>query len=633
MENLIGLQIDNYQIISTLGKGGMGVVYKAYDTQLDREVAIKMMSSKMFDNERMVNRFKNEAKNQAKLLHPNIVTVYGFIEYSDLLGIVMEMVEGDSLEKVLYNQKRFSIYDTVFIMKQILAGLAVAHGKGFVHRDIKPPNIIFNHENVAKLMDFGISKSNTEKKFTKTGSKIGTVYYMAPEQIRGEDVSPHTDIYSLGCTIYEMLTGVPPFYYKSEYEIMDAHVNKQPKLVSEVIPGMPQIVDEVVIKAMSKDPYQRYHSCEEFAAALEQISNFIENVKRETARKKEVKQKNAKRFSLVGLFAFVGVGLVIAYLVLTQAMDLVESGKIEEFERHHGVQSWFDSGEAEKLFSKQSRVNSGVREEFNRIGFSGNTGYLLGGNGTVLISTNNGGSWNKKDFKDNSSMYDAHIFKNGSALFVGDSGRVYFSDSEFRNFRKIDIGVDNTLFRIEFIDERVGFISGSRGLLYRTTDGGNTWSRIGIETSQNLFDIDFVDNKTGYVVGWSGVIFRTNDMGLTWTALPKFTQNYLKSVIFLSEDVGLAVGGKGTLYRTNNGAKSWRKKLPKFKGGLSSIKQVNDKYTIAVGSRGALFYSPDRGKNWYGVKTKSFVNFNDLDVNSFGKVYIAGVNGTILKLF
>ncbi|MDH7606125.1 MAG: serine/threonine-protein kinase, partial [Melioribacter sp.] len=164
MENLIGILIDNYRIVSILGKGGMGIVYKAYDTKLDRYVAIKMLNVDTYDHARFIERFKREAKNQAKLSHPNIVTVYGFIEYEDLLGIVMEYVEGESLEKVLQRQGRFNLYDVMYILKQILLGLGYAHSKGFVHRDIKPSNIILNREGIAKIMDFGISKSMFDDK-------------------------------------------------------------------------------------------------------------------------------------------------------------------------------------------------------------------------------------------------------------------------------------------------------------------------------------------------------------------------------------------------------------------------------------------------------------------------------------
>ncbi|MFA7290491.1 MAG: serine/threonine-protein kinase, partial [Melioribacteraceae bacterium] len=228
MENLIGKTIDNYKIVSVLGKGGMGIVYKAYDTKLDRYVAIKMLTPQMTDKTRFIDRFKREAKNHAKLSHPNIVTVYGFIEYSDFLGIVMEYVEGESLDKVLQRQGRIHLYDIIYIMRQVLYGMGYAHKKGFVHRDIKPSNIMLNKEGITKIMDFGISKSLLDKDLTKTGSKVGTVFYMSPEQVKGLDVTHLSDVYSLGCTLYEMAAGNPPFNFETEYEIMEAQIKKKP---------------------------------------------------------------------------------------------------------------------------------------------------------------------------------------------------------------------------------------------------------------------------------------------------------------------------------------------------------------------------------------------------------------------
>ena len=275
MENLIGKMIESYRIVSVLGRGGMGIVYKAYDTQLDRYVAIKMLNSQVQDKERFIERFKREAKNQAKLSHPNIVTVYGFIEYSDLLGIVMEFVEGESLEKVIERQGRFNLYDVIYIIKQLLLGIGYAHSKGFVHRDIKPSNIILNKEGVSKIMDFGISKSLVENNMTKTGSKIGTVYYMSPEQVRGDEVTNRSDIYSIGCTAYEMIVGQPPFEFQSEYEVMDAHLKKNPPYVSDKIKNIPDLVDKILQKSLEKNPLNRYTTCEEMYNDFQELDKDV----------------------------------------------------------------------------------------------------------------------------------------------------------------------------------------------------------------------------------------------------------------------------------------------------------------------------------------------------------------------
>lgn len=264
MEDLVGKKIESYEILGLIGKGGMGVVYLAHDLRLDRRVAIKFLSPTIMDNSRFIERFKREAKNQAQLSHPNIVTVYGFLEYQNLLGIVMEFVDGESLDKLIYRQKRLHIYDAIYFVRQILSGLGYAHAKGFVHRDIKPSNIIMNREGVAKIVDFGISKSLFDAGDTQTGAKVGTVLYMSPEQIKGKGVTHRSDIYSIGCTMYEMLVGQPPFYQDSEYDVMDGHLKGKHKKVNELLPGTSLIIDKIIDRSLAKDPNARYNDCGDF---------------------------------------------------------------------------------------------------------------------------------------------------------------------------------------------------------------------------------------------------------------------------------------------------------------------------------------------------------------------------------
>ncbi|GJQ61842.1 MAG: hypothetical protein SCALA702_08950 [Melioribacteraceae bacterium] len=633
MEDLVGVIVDNYKIVSTLGKGGMGIVYKGYDTKLDREVAIKMMSSKMFENERNIERFKREAKNQAKMLHQNIVTVYGFIEYSDLLGIVMEYVEGESLEKVIYRQKKFSLFDTVYIMRQIFSGLHLAHNKGFVHRDIKPSNIILNNEGISKIMDFGISKSASDKRFTKTGSKIGTVYYMSPEQINGEEVTHLSDIYSLGCTIYEMLSGVPPFYYKSEYEIMDAHMNKMPTPLSQLIPGMPPLVDDIVFRAMSKNPYDRYNSCEEFSRALDHIEKYIEDVKIQSAKREESKKTKTKTFSLFGVVGFVVVILIVSFLILNQAKDLLQSGKIEEFDREHNIQSMFNDNKVGEDV-KVSKRYTGVYNELNSIQIlRNNNAFITADSGLILKSTNGGQSWDKVRLPGKNILYDSFFFGSGRGFIVGDGSYCISTIDYLRNFEKINMPPGYTLLNVEFIDTKVGFITGSLGLVMRTLDGGMTWERIRVETSQNLYDIAFADKKTGYIVGWDGVILKTTNLGQSWESLPKFTNKYLKSIDFLDDDTGVIVGGGGTIYKTNNGGSRWNEIKPPQVASFQSVKFINDDLALITANKGLILRSKDDGTTWRVIKSGVYTNLNDIAVTSGNQVYVVGVNGTILKLF
>lgn len=632
MEDLTGVVIDNYKIESTLGKGGMGVVYKGYDIKLDRYVAIKLMSAKMFENERNIERFKREAKNQAKLLHPNIVTVYGFIEYSDLLGIVMEYVEGDSLEKVIYKQKSFSLYDTVYVLRQIFNGMTLAHAKGFIHRDIKPSNIIFNSEGVCKIMDFGISKSSGDARFTKTGSKLGTVYYMSPEQIRGEEVTHLSDIYSLGCTMYEMLTGEPPFYYKSEYEIMDAHCNKEPKPVSQIIPGMPVFVDEIIAKAMEKNPGDRYPSCEDFNKALDRIDMYIHDIKNQSAQKDKKRKTKTKTFSLIGVFGFIGILIIASYLILTQAKELLQSGKIEEFDRQHNIQSMFtDNSVGDEI--DVTKKFTGVYNELNSIRFAGNYGVVTADSGAVLTTSDGGENWELIPLDSKAILYDSYIAGNGKTIVVGDSSFCIAGNNKFEKVDRLEMPPGFSLFRISFINSEIGFILGSHGLIMRTMNGGNTWERIRVETSQNLYDIDFINDKTGFVVGWDGVILKTTDMGRTWETQEKFTTKYLKSVDFINEETGIVVGGGGTIYKTNNGGEKWNEVIAPQSGSFQKIRFINEDLALIIANKGLVLHSSNEGSLWRVVNTGVYTNLNDITTTSDGKIYTVGVNGTVLKLY
>ncbi|MDP3684487.1 MAG: serine/threonine-protein kinase, partial [Ignavibacteria bacterium] len=208
---MIGSIVENYKVVSVLGEGGMGIVYKAFDIKLERFVALKVLNQTGALNSNFVERFKREAKNQAKLNHPNIVSVYGFTEQNGILGIVMEYVEGETLEKLITRKCKLETKEALTILQQMLEGVGHAHSKNFIHRDIKPSNIILNKEGIVKIMDFGISKALFDKGITKTGTKIGTLLYMSPEQIRAEDPTKQSDIYSIGITLYEMLSGKTPF--------------------------------------------------------------------------------------------------------------------------------------------------------------------------------------------------------------------------------------------------------------------------------------------------------------------------------------------------------------------------------------------------------------------------------------
>lgn len=269
---MINQQIQNYKIISLIGEGGMGDVYLAEHVSIKRKVAIKVLKSELVKNEEIRLRFKNEASMLAHLQHPNIVGLIDYVEQDGGLFLIMEYVEGKGLDDLVKEQLvPLSIERAKKLMIQIVEAFVYAHKSGIIHRDVKPSNILVTTDDQIKVLDFGIAKLVGEgnHQLTKTGTQIGTVYYMSPEQVRGQVLDNRSDIYSLGVTFYELLTGVCP--YKSlttEYEIYDRIV-KEPLLdLTETMGNGYRSMWTIISKATAKDVSDRYQSCEELAADL-----------------------------------------------------------------------------------------------------------------------------------------------------------------------------------------------------------------------------------------------------------------------------------------------------------------------------------------------------------------------------
>jgi serine/threonine protein kinase len=266
----IGKVIGNYKISQEIGHGGMGKVYKAIHLSLERIVAIKMIHPKLLSNNEMVARFYSEAKIQAKLNHPNIVTVYDFFEFEDNHYIIMEFVEGDSVSNIINHQGAFDVDYGTKIILQILEGMSYAHKKNVIHKDIKTSNFILTSTNV-QITDFGIAQivGDTELA-SEGGGVIGTPKYMAPEMILGKKIDHRADIYSLGISFYELITGRVPFTTtgKSDFEVRKAQVEAPPPLPTEINPRIPKEIENIILKALSKNTNDRFSSVDEFIEAI-----------------------------------------------------------------------------------------------------------------------------------------------------------------------------------------------------------------------------------------------------------------------------------------------------------------------------------------------------------------------------
>jgi serine/threonine protein kinase len=266
---MIGTMIDNYRIEEKLGEGGMGVVYKATDLNLDRTVAIKMLSADLSRDPGLMERFRAEAKAQAHLNHTNIASLYSLLNANGQTGIVMEYLEGETFDEMLRRRGLIPPQEAVPLFRQALLGVGFAHRMGIVHRDIKPSNIMVNKYGVVKVMDFGIAKVLGGQRLTRTGTQVGTVAYMSPEQIRNKPVDIRSDIYSLGVTLYELLTAHLPFESDSDFQVMSDHVNTPPPPPTRHYPYIPRGIEQCVLKALAKSPDERFQTVEEFGAALE----------------------------------------------------------------------------------------------------------------------------------------------------------------------------------------------------------------------------------------------------------------------------------------------------------------------------------------------------------------------------
>ncbi|MCB0035012.1 MAG: protein kinase, partial [Anaerolineales bacterium] len=273
-DSKIGRQIGKYKIVEHLGRGGMAEVYKAYHENLDRFVAVKLMHPFLAGEQDFLSRFQREARAMAALNHPNIIDVFDFDVEGDVYYIVMAYISGGTLKDAqteLANQgQKMALSRAIQIILEVADALSYAHSRGMLHRDIKPANIMLNERGAAVLTDFGIAKIMSGPSYTATGAMIGTPAYMSPEQGIGQPGDERSDLYSLGVLFYQVATGVLPYDADTPLAVVLKHVNEpipSPKLVN---PDLPPEIEEIIFKAMAKDPEERYQSVHEFARALRQ---------------------------------------------------------------------------------------------------------------------------------------------------------------------------------------------------------------------------------------------------------------------------------------------------------------------------------------------------------------------------
>lgn len=318
---MVGRTISHYRILEKLGEGGMGVVYRAQDLKLNRVVALKFLPLEHTSTANDIQRFQNEAEALSSLNHPNIATIFDIDESEGQRFIALELLPGGTLRsKVRESQsagREIPLQLVVSYAMQIADGLAHAHKRNIIHRDVKTENILLTEDGKIKVTDFGLAKLRTGSQVTNTGSTVGTAAYMSPEQIRGEEIDVQSDIFSFGVVLYELTTGRLPFRGEHEAALSYSIVHEEPVPVSSLRAKMPQSLMDVITKCLAKDRNARYQSCDVLAADLQKTSQEITGFV--AAGSTEAARKGVPGWLVFGgLVIFIIVGVVL-YLMLASS--------------------------------------------------------------------------------------------------------------------------------------------------------------------------------------------------------------------------------------------------------------------------------------------------------------------------
>lgn len=263
-----GSMVGRYLTLSRVGMGGMGVVYRAHDTELNRTVALKVLPPHLCRYPEYLKRFRTEAQAQARLNSPYVITLFELMEHPMGEILVLEYVEGETLENRLRHYGPLSLPEAVRIFEQTLRGVEHMHRMGVVHRDLKPSNIFITRDGQIKLMDFGIARLMDNHDASQKGTMVGTLLYISPEQINGRETDCRSDIYTLGISLFEAVTGRLPFERRSDYALMHAHVQENPPSPKDYQRRLPPELEQVILKAIEKEPNRRFQSATEFCSAL-----------------------------------------------------------------------------------------------------------------------------------------------------------------------------------------------------------------------------------------------------------------------------------------------------------------------------------------------------------------------------
>ena len=309
-------KIGKYKILGIIGKGGMGIVYKGLDPDIEREVAIKTIRvdtiMEGMEKEELLTRVIREAKAAGRLHHPNIITIYDVVRDKDLTYIVMQYIEGPSLQSLVESGKSYSPREIIDILKPVADALDFAHQGGIIHRDIKPANILIDKAGKPFLADFGVARIETST-MTQAGTTVGTLSYMSPEQVKGQAVDKRSDIFALGVILYELLTGKKPFGGDNMSTIVYRIVHEEPERITEINKDLPPAYESVIRRALAKNPDDRYQSCRELIADFEDPGRMAEaTLAFDFKEKGEGSARLKKRRLAFGLAGALALAIIVA---------------------------------------------------------------------------------------------------------------------------------------------------------------------------------------------------------------------------------------------------------------------------------------------------------------------------------
>jgi serine/threonine protein kinase len=363
--SMIGTTVSHYRILEKLGEGGMGVVYKAQDLKLGRPVALKVLPRQALLTEEDKTRFAREAQAAASLSHPNVAMIFEFDEVDDpatcgkLAFIAMEYVDGQTVKQKI-KERPLPIDEALKVATAVAEGLAQAHGKGIVHRDIKSENVMISNDGVVKIMDFGLAEIAARSRVTKEGMTVGTVAYMSPEQALGDKLDQRTDIWSLGVVIYETITGRLPFSGDYEQAIVYRILNEEPEPITSLRSNVPMELERIVKKVMQKDPAVRYQTVGDLAADLKSLKKQLESGARAATPSPEIRPTKKRVYMYTTITALVVVLILALYYFIPKESKAINSIAVLPLENlsGDGEHEYFAEGIHEELIAQLAKISA-----------------------------------------------------------------------------------------------------------------------------------------------------------------------------------------------------------------------------------------------------------------------------------